>query len=256
MISFVVASVAAAGLSGAWQAGRPAPAPAGARVELFLAGLQHAIEGHDRRAVAAMVQYPITVLVGGFQVPILDPATMLKTYDAVFTPDLENLIAQSGVPHAGRPAPAYPVKPVPDGMTLGGFLWIQRVGSGFKIARITVPPASSVRALRHQPARVSFPNGATAQLSGLLARRDEVQSYLVRAEKGQSLRVSITGFRGQDAVLRVMDERSRPVDGPARAGDRMWVGQVPGAGDYRIDVVRTAPDAAPELLYVLSVTLR
>jgi hypothetical protein len=62
---------------------------------------------------------------------------------------------------------------------------------------------------------VSFPNGATAQLSGLLARRDEAQTYLRHGQKGQSLQVSITGFRGHDAVVRVTDDRKNPVDGRA-----------------------------------------
>ena len=225
-------------------------------MEVFLSDLQRAVEGRDRKTVASMIQYPITVLISGLQVPIRDAATMVKTYDAVFTPDLENVIAQSGVQRAGQPAPAYPVRTTPDGMAIGGgFVWIQRVGNALKISRITVPPAASVRTLRHEPIRVSFPNGATAQLSGLLARQDEVQTYLLGGQKGQSLQVSITGFRGHDAVVRVYDDRKNPVDGRAR-GDRMWDGQLPATADYRIEVMRTAPDANPSLIYVLSVTLR
>jgi GntR family transcriptional regulator/MocR family aminotransferase len=39
---------------------------------------------------------------------------------AVFTPDLENVIAQSGVARKGQPAPAYPIRTTPDGMAIGG----------------------------------------------------------------------------------------------------------------------------------------
>lgn len=171
-IALASAILAVVDSSAAGQA-QPAAPQAAARVDVFLGALQRAVEGRDRRAVASMVQYPINVLVSGLQVPIRDAATMVKTYDAVFTPDLENMIAQSGVPRTGQPAPPYPIRTTPDGMVLGGFVWIQRVGSGFKIVRITVPPTASVRALRHEPTRVTFPNGVTAQLSGLLVRRDE-----------------------------------------------------------------------------------
>jgi hypothetical protein len=235
---------------------RPAAPPAATVTEAFLNDLQRAVEGRDRKAVASMVQYPISVLMSGLQVPIRDAATMVKTYDAVFTPDLENVIAQSAVARPGQRAPAYPVRTTPDGMLIGGgFVWIQRVGNAFKISRIVVPPAASVRTLRHEPTRVSFPNGATSQLSGLLARQDEAQTYLLHGQKGQSLQVSITGFGGHDAVVRVYDDRKNPVDGRARS-ERMWVGQLPATADYRIDVTRTAPDANPSLIYVLSVTLR
>jgi hypothetical protein len=251
-------AVAAGGFAAApaAQTGSSAPASSITGLETFLGRLQSSIEGRDRRAVAAMVEYPITVLVSGLQVPIRDAATMVKTYDAVFTPDMENLIAQSGVPRSGQPPPAYAVKTTSDGMTIGGFLWIQRVGSSFKITRITVPPASSIRTVRHDLTRVSFPNGITSQLSGILARRDEVRSYLVRGQQGQALQVTITGFRGRDAVLRVLDAQKHVVVASTRSNDRLWSGALPATADYRIDVVRTAADTDPSLLYVLSVTLR
>jgi hypothetical protein len=36
----------------------------------------------------------------------------------------------------------------------------------------------------------------------------------------------------------------------------MWAGQLSATADYRIDVIRTAKDGDPSLIYVLSVTLR
>jgi hypothetical protein len=174
---------------------RAATSPPAPRVEAFLSDLQRAVEGRDRKTVASMAQYPITVLISGLQIPIRDAETMIKTHDVVFTPDLEYVIAQSGVTRTGQPAPAYSVRTTADGMTIGGgFLWIQRVGGALKISRISVPPAASVRALRHEPTRVSFPNGAMAELSGLLARRDETQTYLLRGQKGQSLKLASPGF--------------------------------------------------------------
>jgi hypothetical protein len=58
-------------------------------------------------------------------------------------------------------------------------------------------------------------------------------------------------------VGRVLDaETGVPVDARAREGTRVWVGRVPTAGDYRIDVVRTLSAGDPVLIYRLSVSLR
>jgi len=102
-----------------------APSPAPTARAAFLDTLQRAVAADDRRAVATLVQYPITVLVSGFQVPIPDAASFVRTYDAVFTPDLRAMVAQSGMARRGQPPPKYPAQVVDNGMTIGaGFLWI------------------------------------------------------------------------------------------------------------------------------------
>jgi len=130
------------------------------------------------------------------------------------------------------------------------------MGTAYKINRIVVPPAGSVPRPPVPATRVTFPTGSTSRLSGTLSRRNEVDSYLVKAAKGQSLRVAITGFRGSDAVLKVFDAANRQLSTPGPGGPRVWSGTVPATGDYRIDVVRSAPDTDPALLFVMTVTVR
>jgi hypothetical protein len=145
----------------------------------------------------------------------------------------------------------------PDGVTIGGgVIWAARNQMGFKIARIIVPAPAAASRPKTEPIRVVFASRQyAAQYSGVLTRRDEAQSYLVRARVNQTLEATIDRFRGRDARLRVLDEKTGlPVAG--REGPRLWVGRVTATGDYRIDVVRAAPDGEPPLIYVLAVTLR
>lgn len=228
--------------------------------ESFLAGLQRAIAVHDQRAVTAMVQYPIVVLINGVRVSVQDAATMLGLYDSVFTPELEAAIARSRFAAAGRAASTDTVAMTADGLSIAsGLVWAQPAGSGFAITRLVVPPPTparpSVTARAPGPARVP-PGQSLTKFSGLLVRRDDARSYVVTARRGQVLQAEISGFRGRDAVLRVFDARTgRPADPPVREGARMWKAPVPASGDYRIDVVRTAPDGGSGLLYLLVVTL-
>jgi hypothetical protein len=249
-------AVVALGTFGAGQA-TPVSPPRASAPQAFLSQLQRAVAADDRRAVAALVQYPVTVLVSGLQVPISDAAAFVKIYDVVFTPDLQELVAQTSVARRGQPPSKYAAQVVENGMTIGaGAVWVQQVGASYKIGRIVVPPAGTVRKPRAAATRVTFPNGITSQLSGMLSRRNEAESYLVKAQQGQSLRVSITGFRGSDAALRVFDAGNRPIPSSGPGGPRVWNGPIPATGDYRIEVVRSAPDSDPALLFVLSVTLR
>jgi hypothetical protein len=103
---------------------------------------------------------------------------------------------------------------------------------------------------------VKVASGTTTQLSGMLARRNETQAYVVHAARGQSLRVTITGFRGTDVALHVLDAQGRVLPSTGAGGPRVWAGTVPASGDYRIDLVRAAPDTDPALLVVVSVTVR
>ena len=256
MSSLLCAATLTIALLGAGQATSPAPAKPDRR-HAFLSELQRAVSADDRRTVASLVHYPLTVLVGGFQVPLADATALLKSYDAVFTPDLQAVVAESGLARQGAPPPKYPARIVEDGMTIGaGYLWIQQFGNSYRIARVIVPTAGTIRPARRAATRVSFPNGLTSQLSGMLERRDETQTYLVKAQQGQSLRVSITGFRGTDATLKVSDAKGAPLPGVTAPAARIWTGTVSENGDYRIEVVRSAPDTEPALLFVISVTLR
>jgi hypothetical protein len=54
--------------------------------------LQRAIGRNDRQAVAALIQYPIIVTTAGVRISIRDAASLVESYDAVFTPELEAAI--------------------------------------------------------------------------------------------------------------------------------------------------------------------
>src|SRR5262245_21091405 len=75
--------------------------------ESFLDRLHRSVENQDRPSVAELIQYPITILVSGFQVPVPNAAALMKLYDAVFTPELVDVIMQSDVPRGGKPRPKY-----------------------------------------------------------------------------------------------------------------------------------------------------
>jgi hypothetical protein len=236
------------------------PAAIDQLAESFLDQLQAALVRRDRPAVAAMVRYPITAFVHGVRVPIGDPEALIKLYESIFTSELVDAITVTGVPRAGQPPPVHSLTHASDGISIAaGLVSAQQVQRGFKIVRITVPPPSPARAtpVVREPTRVVFRGRSTTRFSGLLMRHNEVQSYLVDARKGQQLQVGIDGFRGREITLRVVDGKSgSPVASRTREGARTWTGTVPADGEYRIDIVRTAPDGGAGLLYALAVTLR
>jgi hypothetical protein len=238
-----------------------APATNDRLVESFLGQLQRAVDHRDRRAVAGMIRYPITVLVSGWQVPVRDAAALSMSYDLFFTPEMRCLIVQSGVPRGNEPPPLNPVKVMSDGISIGdGRIWAQRSGTTFQITRLIIPPSAPMRFVAQAPRRVVLSGSASthrpAQFSGVLAG-DAVESFLVSARKGQLLQASINGFRGSDATVRVFDQKSgNPIEARTPDGARTWRGVIPASADYRIDVVRLAPYCDPPLQYLLAVTLR
>jgi len=240
---------------------RQAPASADRLAASFLGELQRAVDHRDRRAVAGMIRYPITILVSGWQVPVRDSATLAMSYDSFFTPEMRCLIVQSGLPRSNEPPPLNPVKVMSDGISIGdGRIWAQRSGTTFQITRLIVPPSAPMRFVAQAPRRVIFSESAStqrpAQFSGVLAG-DAVESFLVSARKGQLLQASINGFRGADATLRVFDQKTGgAVEARTANGVRTWRGVLPASADYRIDVVRLAPYCDPPLQYLLAVTLR
>ena len=147
-----------------------------------------------------------------------------------------------------------------DGVSIAsGLVWAQRDGDAYKIARIIAPPATMPRHARREPRRAVFLESKaeppTAKYSGIL-ERDDVDVYLIAAKARQQLYVSIDGFRGRDAELRVDRERGKPLDPSPRSGARVWSGRVPADGEYSVEVVRRAPFCGPSLLYSIVMTLR
>jgi hypothetical protein len=226
-----------------------APVPE-ARLDAFLVELQRASAKDDRRAIAAMVEYPLTVFAGGWNIPVKDRAAFLQSYDAFFTEDVKDAIAGASTRQRIAPTAAF--------LPIGNVLRIKPVGSTFRIVAIVMPPPGhKLRAARRDTTRVSFPaHQDAAKYAGSLAA-GEHESYIVRAKRNELLEVRIEGIAGRAVVGRVLDAATgAPVDARAREGTRVWVGRVPAEGDYRIDIVRTVSTGDPVVIYRLIVSLR
>jgi hypothetical protein len=220
------------------------------QLDAFLVQLQRASARDDRRAIAAMVEYPLTVFAGGWNIPVKDRATFLQSYDAFFTEDVKEAIAAASTKQRIVPSAAF--------LPFGKVLRIKPVAGTFRIVAIVMPPPGQrLRAARRDTLRVSFPaHQATAAYAGSLAA-GEHESYMVKAKRNDLLEVRIEGIAGRAVVAHVLGAANgAPLDARARDGTRAWVGRVPAAGDYRIDVVRTIPDGDPVLIYRLTVSVR
>jgi len=77
------------------------------RAAEFLERLKLAVDSADRRAVSAMVGYPLTVLASGFNIPVKDTAMFTRMYDSVLTPELRCALVASEIP-VGSVPPAAP----------------------------------------------------------------------------------------------------------------------------------------------------
>jgi len=210
----------------------------------FLREVQRDVARDDRRALSALVQYPLTVSAGGVRIPIRDADALLQNYDVVFTPAMKSAIA-----HATSPIDL-------------NVLRIEAVGDALRITRMTVPlgaaspepPASAKRPAGREPQRL-FLDVGRIQRAGTLARGDR-DTYVLSARKNQLLELRVTGVSGRDIVVRIASARSgAPIDARARDGVRTWIGRLPEDGDYRIDVVRLAAGAT-ELPYVFVISMR
>jgi hypothetical protein len=210
----------------------------------LLTQLQHAIARDDRRAVAALVQYPMIITTAGVRIPIRDAESLLESFDAVFTPDLKTAIR--------------------DGSAIREeLIQVTSVQGVVKITRISAPSrprsdgaATSPPATRRSARRVTFSIVESAQLSGSLSARGS-EAFVVHVEKGRVLEARIDRVQGRDIVLKIVDAKTgKPLDAKAAAGARVWIGSVPASADYRIDVTRLAPAGGQLLPYVLVVRLR
>jgi hypothetical protein len=228
----------------------------------FLDRLQRAVDARDRRAVAALFQYPATILSSGFNVPLADAATLTRIYDAAFTPDVRCAIADSRIAAPGTAAPEHPAVVSADGIMIGagaGIVWAPFKNGRYQIARIRVPPPSLSQPARRLPERVQFVDTKgtrTGQAAGWLARQN-VETFLVDLKAGESLDARIEGFRGHDATIRVLapDQRAAVNTAVPDAG-RSWTGKASTPGQYRVDVIHLAPYCDPPQRYRLFLTIR
>ena len=249
----------APGLSAARSDGQEATEDA--RVRPFLARLQGAVARGDRQAVAAEVQYPLTVFVQGLRMPVEDAAAFVERYDQIMTPDVRTAIAAARMPSGGTPARGLRI--AADGaVRIGDCISVDPVGESIRIVAITVKVAAPAAAApggggggRVAARRLSFRVGRPTQASGALAPK-QTDRYVAQVGQGTLLDVRVDRVRGTDVVARVVDAKTgKPIDARAGAGARVWTGRVPATAEYRIEVVRRGGDA--DLMpYVLTVQLK
>jgi hypothetical protein len=208
----------------------------------FLREVQRDVARDDRRALSALVKYPLVVTAGGVRIPIKDAEAFVQSYDLMFTPAMKVAIAKATSPS-----------------TLSA-LRMEQIGGAIRITGMTVPlaatppaPAAAARRpARGEPQRL-FLDVGRIQRAGALASgaRD---TYLLAARKNQLLELRIVGVSGRDVVVRIANARSGvPIDGRARDGVRTWIGRLPEDGEYRIEVVRLAGgEGALPYIFVIS----
>ena len=224
------------------------PATESTAARSFLRMLQRALEMDDSRTVADLIRYPIRVN-AGLAIPVRDRAAFLPLYRVFFGTELRCGIVNSSIGGNGRRG--LPVSVTLEGISIGRNLRAEMIGSRFLITGMTAMPDSAVPSRRRPSERITLRAGER-KVSGALDRND-TQSYVVWADRNRTLQARLEGFRGRDAVVRVLDAQGHAVAGRE---SRVWSGQVPKEGDYHIEVVRRAPFCAPTLTYVLTVVVR
>jgi hypothetical protein len=233
-------------LAAAPRAQTPPPVATGDRAAAaFLSTLRRGVGNRDPATVAQVFQFPITVN-AVFAIPVRNAADLRRYYDAFFTEDLVRAIACG------------PIQRSTAGITINKQLFAERRGDEFKIVRMTahaMPPKKASAPCK--PRRVIFnaPGYRLAPFAGTL-EHGAVDSYVIWVRKNDMLRVTLTGFKGNAAAMRILNERKQPVN--AKAGDvaRSWAAPVPETGDYRVDIVRRAGQCEPPVVYDLAIALR
>jgi hypothetical protein len=229
-------------------------------VEAFIAELQRASRTSDRNAVAALIQYPVTVMIGGIRVPFANADALLERYDAIFTPALQDAIADAGTATA-----------TVDGVVIGtNVLVVKRIGEQLRITEIHVPapnrPSTSLPAVpeagpatvrRPEPRRIGVRAGRRpTQFSGSLVPSG-TDVYTMWIEKGKLLQVRLERAPSGAAFVRVVHAGTgAPLNPRTPNPARVVTGIAPDSGDYRIEVRCMATGDAAPLPYRLSVTLR
>jgi hypothetical protein len=237
-------------------------------VDTFLTQLQRASQANDRNAIAAMIRYPITILIGGLRVPFANAASFLERYEDIFNPPLRDAIARASLrPQTDRVA----MTVTQDEYAIGtNFIVIAAVEGQLRITSITVPhfathetpvvplvENSKSPARRQEPRRVAIRIGPRpTQIPGLLGR-DATDVFILFLPKGKLADVRLTRMPAGAAVLRVVHARTgTPLGARTSADGRFVSGRPAEDADYRIEVHRIGNGDAMPLPYMLSLSLR
>lgn len=233
---------------------------ADARADAFLRTLQKALDAGDRQTVIGLVDFPATVISGGFNIPVKDKAALVSLYDGVFTPSVRCAIAQSVPDASGAPAKRPPIQSG-EGLSFGGgIVSAHLVAGSYKITRLTVISNTTKGSTGIVDQRIAFRAGGAggarvAQLAGRLTVASDV--YVATLRKGEVLDARIDGFAGRGAVIRAIGPAQAAARPPVPDSANRVVHVVAGeAGDYRLEVVRLASACDPDITYRLNVSAR
>ena len=226
-------------------------------IQAFLASLRQAVATDRRPEVAALMRFPLEVRVGGLQVPVRDTAAFMELYGTIFTPALKDVVARARVPVSGT-APGL-LRTPEGGVIIDNTLTVAPRGGSFAVTAITVPlaPPPTVPSGRQAAARpLTFRVGRPTEVAGTLlpGGRD---TYTFHAQQGTFIEARLSGIPGRTVLLRLVnDATATAVDARADTGTRVWIGRVPAAATYRVEVLRQADTGTEPLLYTLSVALK
>ena len=140
------ARVNKAGSETAHRSSISSPDVGGADLEVFIAALRKAVAADDRHKVASMIRYPIVIFAGGRSVLFNTPASLLRSYNLIFTPYLRKLIAEvQPDPPSGKGA-----------MIHNGEIWINEVAPG-RLKIITIQHQTGNDREQEKPAKLFKP---------------------------------------------------------------------------------------------------
>lgn len=230
----------------------------GLSLSQFVTGLQQAASRNDRRAVAAMMRYPLDVTAAGLQIPVADARAFESLYDSIMTPAMKAVIARARVPADDKPRPDV-IRLQGGGIAFENALTISPVAGGFKVTRLAVPvtPASGGTAAgAATPRRLTFRVGRPTQVSGSLDPGG-TDRYEFHAAQGAFLDVRLTGVPGRSVLVRILDSKTgKPLDARAGTGTRVWTGRVIASSTYTVEVVRQPDSGTGTLIYTLAVGIK
>jgi hypothetical protein len=228
----------------------------GLSLSQFVATLQQAASQNDRRALAGMMRYPLSVTAAGLQIPVADANAFVSLYDSIMTPAMKGVIARARVPADSKPRPDV-IMPPGGGIVFENAVTIAPVAGGFKITKLAVPLAPTSATPGAMVARrLTFRVGSPTQVSGSLepGGKDLYEFY---AAQGAFLDVRLTGVPGRSVLLRLVDSKTgKPLDARADTGTRVWTGRVSASSDYAIQVVRQPGSGQETLIYTLAVGVK
>ncbi len=228
-------------------------------VEAFLVELQRATQAGDRAAIAAMLQYPITISIDGLRVPFAEAAAFLERYDDIFNPALRDAIARASV-SAGGVIGANEIRL----SEVNGQLRIVSIAVPHHTAGGGTPPVAPVErstgtARKQEPQRIAIRIGPRpTQIPGLLAR-GATDVFILFLPKGRLAGIRLERAPVGSAAIRVVHVRTGAPLGtraPAAADGRYVSGRPPEDGDYRIEVRGAGGGDDEYMPYMLTLSLR